>query len=78
MGIKSSLQKQKHKETTANYLQEGGNKERSTKEGEGRRMGRKEERDKRPARADGGWSGLCLCLMVAFYYLKLTLLSPQA
>ena len=36
---------QKHKETTANGLSEGGNKKTSAREGEGRRMGRDEKRD---------------------------------
>lgn len=64
-GIKWS---QKHKETTAGDPPEGGNEDRSGRQGEGKSVGRKERRRNLP-RADGCWSGLGPCHMVAFYYL---------
>ena len=49
MGIKWS---QRHREPAASHLPEGGNKDRSGREGEGERMGGKERRRNLP-RADG-------------------------
>ena len=46
----------------------GGNKERSVREGKGRRMGMEERMRKETWGADGHWSGLCPCCWVAFYY----------